>query len=98
VRLVGNDDNVFAFRIRPVLLHVLVEFLNERKDVRLLQIQMPVQVLSAYRPARVAVVVHNAATGKGFINLRVQIITVGQHQKREIPAEFAVDFPGKQNH
>ena len=56
------------------------------------------QVLTACRPARVAVVVHHPATGKSLVDLRVQVVAIGQHQEGEVAAELAVHLAGEQHH
>ena len=55
-------------------------------------------MLTAGCTARVAVVIRHAAACKGFVNLGVQILTVGQNQKREIAAELAMNLAGKKYH
>lgn len=60
--------------------------------------QQPDQMAAARRPARISVVVGQAASGECFIDLRIQIVSVGQDQKCEIAAELPADFPGEKDH
>ncbi len=55
-------------------------------------------MLAARSPARVAVVVHHAAAGKGLVDLRVQVVAVGQDQKGEVAAQLAMNLPGEHHH
>jgi hypothetical protein len=57
-----------------------------------------VQVLAARCPARVAVVVHHAASGEGLVDLRVQVVAVGEDQKGEVAAQLAMDLAGEEHH
>ena len=52
----------------------------------------------AARPARVAVVVHDAAAGVGLVDLGVEVVAVGQHQEREVAAQLAAHLPGEHHH
>ena len=98
VRLVGDDDDVVAFGVGRVGVHVSVELLDEREDVRLVRAQQPAQMLAAFRPAGVSVVVRHAAAGEGLVDLGVEVVAVGQHQEREVAAELAVHLPGEHHH
>ena len=57
VCLVGDDDDVVALAIGLFRLHLLVELLDQRKDVGLVLGQQLVQVMAAGGPARLLVVV-----------------------------------------
>lgn len=56
------------------------------------------EVLAARGPARVAVVVHHAASGKGLVDLLVQVVAVGEDQKGEVAAQLAMDLAGEKYH
>ena len=43
-------------------------------------------------------VIYNAATGEGFVDLRVQVRAVGEDEEGEVAAEFAMYFAGEENH
>ncbi|OPY86292.1 MAG: hypothetical protein A4E72_01712 [Syntrophus sp. PtaU1.Bin208] len=98
VRLVGDDDEVVALGVRLFGLDLTVELLDQRKDVGLVLCQQSAEVLAAGGPAGIAVVVHDAAAGEGLVDLRVQVLAVGQHQEGEIPAQPAVDLPREHHH
>src|SRR5665648_949128 len=50
------------------------------------------------RPAGCSVVISHAASGKGFIYLGIQIITIGTNQESIIATDFAVHFGSKKHH
>jgi hypothetical protein len=56
------------------------------------------EMLAARRSARVAVVVHHAAPGKGLVDLRVQVVAVGEDQKGEVAAQLAMHLAGEEHH
>ena len=98
MRFVGDDDDVVAFGVGRVGVHVPVELLDEREDVRFVLGQQPAQMPAAFRPAGVSVVVRHAAAGEGLVDLVVEVVAVGQHQEREVAAELAVHLPGEHHH
>ena len=98
MRLVGDDDDVVAFGVGGPGVHVPVELLDKREDVRLVLGQQPVEVPAALRPAGVAVVVHHPAAGEGLVELVVEVVAVGQHQEGEVAAELAVHLAGEHHH
>ena len=72
MRFVGDDDDVVAPAVRVLWGHRLIEFLNKREDVGFVFIcQHRLQLRAAPGPARIAIVVDNAATGKRIVNLQV---------------------------
>ena len=73
VRLVGDDDDVVAFRVGGAGVHVPIELLDQREDVRLVLGQQPAQMLAVLRPTGLAIVVHHAAAGEGLVDLVVEI-------------------------
>ena len=56
------------------------------------------EMLAACGPARVAVVVHQAAVGEGLVDLGVQVVAVGENQKGEVATQFAMDLAGEEHH
>ena len=97
MRLVGDDDDVVARAVRILRRHWLIEFLNQREDVTLVRLgEHRLQLRAAPRPTRVFVVVDDAAARKCRINLPIEIIAVGEDQKREVPADLAVHLPGEE--
>ena len=98
VRLVTDDDDVVARRVAGGRVHVPVELLDQREDVRLVLAQQPAQVLAAARPAGVAVVVDHAAAGVGLVDLGVEIVAVGQHQEGEVAAQFPAHLAAEHHH
>ncbi len=43
-------------------------------------------------------VAHQVAIGKGFVDLGIEVIPVGQYQKGKVTAEFAVNLAGEHYH
>ena len=87
MRFVGDDDDVVARAVRVLRRHWLVELLNQREDVRLMCVRKHrLQLGAAPGPARIFVVVDEAAAGEGLVDLPVEIVAVSEDQKREVPA------------
>ncbi len=66
--------------------------------MRLVLSQQPAEMVAACGTARIAVVVHHAASGKSLVNLSIQVVTVGQHQECEVPAQLAMDLAREEHH
>ena len=98
VRLVGDDDDVVAQRVRLARTDLLVELLDEREQVGHLCPDERLQVATARRAARVLVVVRQSAPREGVVDLLVQILAVGQDQEREVPAQLAPNLPREIDH
>ncbi|MNJ59705.1 hypothetical protein D3C77_554020 [compost metagenome] len=97
MRLVGDDDDVIPFRVGFFGLDLFVKFLDQRKYESLVLAQQLLQMLTTGGTARVAVVIHNAAPAEGFVDLGVQVLAVGQHDKGVVAAQFAVNFPSEEH-
>jgi hypothetical protein len=91
MRLVGNDDAIVTLRIGLVRVHHLIKLLNQREDVRLELGQQAAQVVPAGCPAWVTVIVHYAAAGECLVDLRIQVVAVGQDQEGKVALECAVE-------
>ena len=74
MRFVGDDDDVVSLSV--TFCRVRIELLNQRKYVRLMLTEQAAQVC-ATRSATICVFIYHAATGKGFIDLIVQVAAVG---------------------
>ena len=77
MRFVGDDDDVVSLSVRRA--GVLVELLDQRKDVCLVLGQESAQMSSVGRSAGVAVVINYVAAGEGLVDLAVEVVAVGQH-------------------
>ena len=60
--------------------------------------QQSAQVAAAGSAALNLIVVNYAAAGEGLVDLRIQVISIGEHQKGEVAAEFAMDLAGEHHH
>ena len=78
VCFIGNDDDIIPLRVALVRAYALVEFLNQREDVRFVLGKQSAKMVAAARAAWISVIVHHAAACEGLINLRVQVFSVGQ--------------------
>ena len=96
--LVGNHDDVVTLGVAFVGIDVLVEFLDQREDVRLVFGEQPAEMVATGRPAGLLVMVHDPAAGERLVDLRIEVITIGQHKKRKVAAQFAMDFAGEHRH
>ncbi len=56
------------------------------------------KVLATRSAARVAVVIHHTATGKALVNLRIEIVAVGENQEGEVTAKLAMHLARKKKH
>ncbi len=98
VGLVGDDDEVVAPGVGIPFANGLVEFLDQRKDMGFVLGQKLGEMLAARGPARITVVVHHAASGKGLVDLCVQVVAVGEDQKGEVAAQLAMDLASEEHH
>ena len=96
--LIGDDDDVVPGRIRLFRIDILVELLDERKDERLVQPEHGRQMLARGGAAGICIVVGQTATGKGFIDLGVKVITVRTDKERKAPGKFAMYLLGEEGH
>ncbi len=60
--------------------------------------QQPAQMRATRGAAWVAVVIHHAAAGEGLVDLRVQVVAVGEYQEGEVAAQLAVHLAGEHHH
>ena len=79
-------NSIAAWFANPGTIDFLIEFLDQRKDVGLVLGKQPAQVPPAEGPAGIAVIIDHAATGKGLVDLRIQIVAIGQDHEGEVPA------------
>src|SRR4051812_14880298 len=55
-------------------------------------------MVAAGGPARLLVMIHNPAAGEGLVDLRIEVVAIGQHEEREVAAELAMDLACEQGH
>ena len=60
--------------------------------------QQPAQVATTESPTGFAVVVNHATPGKGFVDLRVQIIAISQHDESKVAPELPVHLASEHHH
>ena len=93
MRFVHDDDDVVPVRVRLVGHDILVEFLYEREDVGLVLSEEALEVPAAGSP-NIFVLAYDAAARVRPVYLIVEIVTVAQHQEREIATELTVHLSG----
>ena len=86
--LVCDYNDVIALGVGLAFGHRLVEFLDQRKHMRFVLSQQLGEMFAAGPPARLAVIVHHAASGKGLVNLRIRVVAVSKNQKVKLPPSF----------
>ena len=96
--LVGHNNNVISLGVALCGVHFLIELLDQRENVPLMLGQKSAQVGTAGSTTLFTVSVNHAAAGKSLVDLRIQIVSIGKHQEREIAAELAMDLAGKHHH
>ncbi len=42
--------------------------------------------------------IDHAAPGEGLVDLRIQVVTIGQNEEREVAAELAMHLAGEHHH
>src|SRR5258707_1260641 len=97
----GGDDMVLPleFSFKPLReIDILVELLNERENVGFVLAEKLCQLVPARGAARVPVVINQAATGEGFVNLGVEIIPVCANDKREVSTKLPMHLLGEEHH
>ena len=92
MRFVGDDNDVVAIRIRIVGIHILIEAVDQREDIGLLHRQQRFQLRAGPGPHLRLVVVDEAASGKGAVNLAVQVDAVSADQKGEVRPDLPMDL------
>ena len=95
--LVDNNYDVAPVRVGLVRRNILVEFLNEREHVRLVLSKQTLQV-PAVIGAHLFGLADDVATGIGSIDLIVEILAIGQHQKGKIASQLAVHLSAEKHH
>src|SRR5712692_2746874 len=55
-------------------------------------------MLAAGSPARVLLVVYQPAAGEGLVDLGVEVVAIGENEKRVIPAKLAVHLAREKRH
>jgi len=55
-------------------------------------------VVSTGSAALNLIVVNHAAAGEGLVDLRIQVISIGEHEESEVASELAMDFAGEHHH
>ncbi len=96
VRLVGNHDDVVALAVGLLRIHILVEFVNQAEDVRVVLLQDSFEVVSR-RGAR-RVLAGDAAAGEGLVNLVVKVVPIRHQKEGEIPRHLPAHLLGEERH
>src|SRR5208337_1466240 len=97
MRFVSDDDDVVSRTVGVIRRHRLIEFLNERENEMLVRLgKHRFQLCPAPRSAGVLVVVDDAAACEGSIDLTIEVITVSENEKREVPADMSVHLARKE--
>ncbi len=89
MRIVADGDDVVAAAIGLVRIRLLIELLKQRKDMRLVLAEQVPQMHATGSTAQSSVVVHHTVTSEGLVDLRIKVVTVGQHRKVKLLLKWA---------
>ena len=91
------DDIITLGEHRIFLGFIVTELMYQRKDKGLVCLQEFAELRAVFRLA-FFLVANNLGAHKVLVNLRVEIVTVGDHQEGKVTLYFTAHFPGEHNH
>ena len=96
VRLIRDHDDIVTIAVGFLRVHILIEFVDQAKDVAVVLLEQPFEVGARCRPWRAAV--SDATADEGSIDLVVEIVAIGHQQEGEISRQLPAHLFGEEGH
>ena len=96
MRLVRDHNDVVAFAVGVLRIHILVELVDQAENVGVVFFQQVFQILSRCSPR--CVLAGDAAAGERLVDLIVEVVAVGHQEESEIPWHLAANLLGEERH